>query len=473
MSSKIELKIAEALKNKQVQENLPRALGHSRRARASSIENVENWEELRDHASRVKKNALSRLDHYLVQLEQSLQRAGAKVIWARDSSEAVNFIVQLLHERGATRVVKSKSMTTEEVNLNEELEKAHVTPVETDLGEYIVQLAGQKPFHLLAPALNFSAREVAQLFEQKIGMPYTEDEKELTAMARKKLRWEFLNAGVGITGVNFAVAETGTLVIVENEGNALLSTAGPPVHIALMGIEKVIPRLSDLPIFLKLLTRSATGQPISSYVHFINGSRCPDEPDGPEQLYVILLDNGRSGILEDPYLSQTLNCIRCGACLNACPVYETIGGHAYGSTYQGPIGAILTPQLHSYKTALKHPFASSLCGACGDVCPVKIEIPHILLKLRERIQNVHDATASRLPLERYGFRLWAWSMTRSKRFETLSRWARRLQGVLFSGPALKLPFSPLRNWSRSRELPRFSQESFRELYRKRRDRESI
>lgn len=473
MSSTNLFQIEDALQNKQLQENLPRALGHARRARANSIGNVENWEELRDHASRVKKNTLSRLDHYLVQLEQSLQRAGAKVIWARDASEAVTFIVQLLHERRVTRVVKSKSMTTEEINLNEELEKAHVTPVETDLGEYIVQLAGQKPFHLLAPALHFSAREVAQLFEQEIGTPYTEDEREMTAIARKQLRWEFLKAGVGITGVNFAVAETGTLAIVENEGNILLSTAGPPVQIALMGIEKVIPRLSDLPVFLRLLTRSATGQAISSYVHFITGSRRPDEPDGPEQLYVVLLDNGRSGILDDHYLSQTLSCIRCGACLNACPVYETIGGHAYGSTYQGPIGSILTPQLHSYQTALKHPFASSLCGACGEVCPVKIEIPHILLKLRERIQSVHDATAFRPPLERFGFRLWAWAMLHSKRFETLSRWARKLQGVLFSRLALRLPFSPLRNWGRSRELPRFSPESFRELYRKRRDRESI
>ncbi len=473
MNSKIDLRIQQALKNKQLRDNLPRTLLHAQRSRARSVGTVKNWEELRDHASRVKKHSLSRLDHYLVQLEESLQRVGGKVVWARDSAEAIDFILRLLHERGVTRVVKSKSMTTEEVNLNEELERAHVTPVETDLGEYIVQLAGQKPFHLLAPALHFSAREVAQLFEQEIGMPYTEDAAEMTAMARKKLRWEFLQAGVGITGVNFAVAETGTLVIVENEGNVLLSTAGPPVHIALMGIEKVIPRLSDLPVFLRLLTRSATGQPISSYVHFVNGPRRPDELDGPEELYLVLLDNGRSDILKDPYLSQTLNCIRCGACLNACPVYETIGGHAYGSTYQGPIGAILTPQLHSYEAALKHPFASSLCGACGEVCPVKIEIPHILLKLRERIQVVHDKTPSRLPVERFAFRLWAWAMTSPARFQTLSRWARRLQGVLFSGPALKLPFSPLRYWSRSRDLPRIAPQSFRELYRKRRDRESI
>ena len=290
-------------------------------------------------------------------------------------------------------------------------------------------------------------------------------------MVRQKLRREFLEAGVGITGVNFAIAETGTLVIVENEGNALLSTAGPPVHIALMGIEKVIPRLSDLPVFLRLLTKSATGQAISSYVHFITGTSQLEEFDGPEQLYLILLDNGRSQILKDPYLAQTLSCIRCGACLNACPVYETIGGHAYGSTYQGPIGAILTPQLHNYKAGLKHPFASSLCGACGEVCPVKIEIPHILLKLRERIQLTQAETASNLSLERFGFRLWAWIMTCSTRFQTLSRWTRKAQRILFNRLVLQLPFSPLKYWTRNRELPRLPPESFRDLYQNRRDRE--
>ena len=336
-----------------------------------------------------------------------------------------------------------------------------------------MQLAGQKPFHLVAPALHFSAREVAELFEQERGMPYTEDVKELTAWARRHLRMEFLKADVGISGVNFAVAETGTLVIVENEGNALLSTSSPPLHIALMGIEKVVPRLADLPIFLKLLTRSATGQPISSYVHFITGPRRPGEPDGPEELVLILLDNGRSRILRDPYLAQTLHCIRCGACLNACPVYQTIGGHAYGSTYQGPIGAILTPQLYNFEEALEHPFASSLCGACGEVCPVKIEIPHILLKLRGRIQQEHAVRASRLPFERLGFRFWAWAMSDSNRFESLSLWLRRLPGLLLSGPLVRLPFSPLKKWVRSRELPQLPPESFREIHQRRRDRESI
>lgn len=471
MDSNINFQIEPALKNKQLQKNLPRALKHAQDNRAKAVQEETNWEELRNHANQVKQHSLSRLDHYLVQLEQSLQSVGGKVVWANDSAEAIDFILSLLHERGANRIVKSKSMTTEEINLNEELERAHVTPVETDLGEYIVQLAHQKPFHLLAPALHFSAQEVAELFEREIAMPYTSDPKEITAMVRQKLRREFLEAGVGITGVNFAIAETGTLVIVENEGNALLSTAGPPIHIALMGIEKVIPRLSDLPVFLRLLTKSATGQAISSYVHFITGTSQLEEFDGPEQLYLILLDNGRSQILKDPYLAQTLSCIRCGACLNACPVYETIGGHAYGSTYQGPIGAILTPQLHNYKAGLKHPFASSLCGACGEVCPVKIEIPHILLKLRERIQLTQAETASNLSLERFGFRLWAWIMTCSTRFQTLSRWTRKAQRILFNRLVLQLPFSPLKYWTRNRELPRLPPESFRDLYQNRRDRE--
>ena len=467
------LKIQEAPQDRRLQESLPRTLEHLHAARTRAVEEVDNWEDLRTHASRVKGHTLDRLDDYLIRLEKSIEKAGGKVVWANDAAEAIDFIRQLLHQREATRVVKSKSMTTEEVDLNAELEKAHISPLETDLGEYIVQLAGQKPFLLLAPALHFSAREVAELFEQEQGMPYTEDVEEVTAWARKHLRMEFLKADVGISGVNFAVAETGTLVIVENEGNALLSTSSPPLHIALMGIEKVVPRLADLPIFLKLLTRSATGQPISSYVHFITGPRRPGEPDGPEELVLILLDNGRSRILRDPYLSQTLHCIRCGACLNACPVYQTIGGHAYGSTYQGPIGAILTPQLHNFEEALDHPFASSLCGACGEVCPVKIEIPHILLKLRGRIQQEHAVRASRLPFERLGFRFWAWAMSHSNRFESLSLWLRRLQGLLLSGPLVRLPFSPLKKWVRSRELPQLPPESFREIHQRRRDRESI
>ena len=467
------LKIQEAPQDRRLQESFPRTLEHLHAARTRAVEEVDNWEDLRTHASRVKGHTLDRLDDYLIRLEKSIEEAGGKVVWANDAAEAIDFILQLLHQREATRVVKSKSMTTEEVDLNAELEKDHIFPLETDLGEYIVQLAGQKPFHLLAPALHFSAREVAELFEQECGMPYTEDVEEVTAWARRHLRMEFLKADVGISGVNFAVAETGTLVIVENEGNALLSTSGPPLHIALMGIEKVVPRLADLPIFLKLLTRSATGQPISSYVHFITGPRRPGEPDGPEELVLILLDNGRSRILQDPYLSQTLHCIRCGACLNACPVYQTIGGHAYGSTYQGPIGAILTPQLHNFEEALDHPFASSLCGACGEVCPVKIEIPHILLKLRGRIQQEHAVRASRLPFERLGFRFWAWAMSDSNRFESLSLWLRRLQGLLLSGPLVRLPFSPLKKWVRSRELPQLPPESFREIHQRRRDRESI
>ena len=461
------LNIKEAMQDRRLQENLPGTLEHAQEARARAVEEVENWEDLRTHASRVKGHTLDRLDDYLIRLEESIEGAGGKVVWAKDAAEAVDFILQLLHRREATRVVKSKSMTTEEVDLNRELEKAHISPLETDLGEYIVQLAGQKPFHLLAPALHFSTREIAELFERERGMPYTEDEEEITAWARTELRKEFLKADVGISGVNFAVAETGTLVIVENEGNALLSTSCPPVHIALMGIEKVVPRLADLPIFLKLLTRSATGQPISSYVHFITGPRRPAEPDGPEELYLILLDNGRSRILKDPYLSQTLHCIRCGACLNACPVYQTIGGHAYGSPYQGPIGAILTPQLYDFEEALEHPFASSLCGACGEVCPVKIEIPHILLKLRNRIQQKQAARASGLPFERLGFRIWAWAMSHPARFERLSRWVRRLQGLLLSKQVLSLPFSPLRKWARSRELPQLPSRSFREIYQKR------
>ncbi len=449
-----------ALADPVLQRNLGHTLPQVVHSNRQAVEAVSNWEELRSHAHRVKSHTLARLDHYLGELEEAIVRQGGKVIWAETGRAAAEFVIDLARRHGIDRVVKSKTMVGEEIHLNEALERARITPVETDLGEYIVQLAGQTPSHIIAPALHLSKEQISQLFTEKLQMESTDDVEKITATARQKLRADFLAAGMGITGVNFGVAETGTLVIVENEGNIRLTTAAPKIHVALMGIEKVIPRIGDLAVFLKLLVRSATGQEISSYINFINGPRRPRESDGPAEFYLVLIDNGRSRVVGDDLLRQTLHCIRCGACLNVCPVYQHIGGHAYASTYSGPIGAILTPQLEGLEEAPEHPFVSSLCGACHQVCPVKIEIPRILVSLRHKVQQQRDASPSRLSLEKGTMQLWARAMRSPKLFRRASDWARRLQWLL---PLMhRLP--PLRRWGKQRETPALAPRSFREIY---------
>jgi L-lactate dehydrogenase complex protein LldF len=463
--TKIPTRTRSALSDERLQKNLRGTLSKTLEGRRVAVAEVDNWEELRSHARQVKAHTLARLPYYLEQLESRVIEQGGKVFWAQTEKEATEFVVDLARTRGIRAAVKSKSMLGEEIHLNEALEAAHIEPIETDLGEYIVQLARQAPSHIVMPALHMSCSEVSELFTRKLGMAPTDDAEEITATARATLRQSFLKAHMGITGVNFGVAETGTIVIVENEGNARLSVAIPEIHVAIMGIEKVIPRQSDLSVFLKLLTRSATGQKISTYVNFVNGARRPGERDGPLEFYLVLVDNGRSRILEDNFLRQTLYCIRCGACLDICPVYQRIGGHAYGSTYQGPIGAILTPQLLGEAQAADHPFASSLCGACEQNCPVKIEIPHILLELRQRVQESRSGKAASLPLEKWAMQTWAWIASDPAWFARMGRLARRFQKPFFK-LAARLPFpSPLKRWSEQRELPVLPERSFRELYR--------
>ena len=454
-----------ALLDQKLQRNLAHVLGRTVNDRNAAVADVSNWEELREHARQVKTHTLSRLNHYLEELEDKIQEKGGRVIWAETPQQAIEFILDLAHRRQMNRVIKSKSMLTEEIHLNQALERAGINPIETDLGEYIVQLAGETPSHIIAPALHKSREEIADLFVEKVGMPATEDVVEITATARRILRDHFLTSQIGITGVNFAVAETGTIVVVENEGNARLTVSAPEIHVALMGIEKVIPRQSDLPVFLKLLIRSATGQKITSYINCLTGARRNDETDGPGEFYLVLIDNGRTQVLTDSYLRQTLACIRCGACQNVCPVYQRLGGHAYGSTYQGPIGAILTPQLGSLDEAPEHAFASSLCGACYEVCPVKIEIPHILLKLRDKTQTRKNSKAAHLPLEKWSIQLWAWIMQSPARYERLAMCFRVIQRILRGGEELKLPLPPFKRWMEHRELPTLPAQSFRDLYR--------
>lgn len=439
--------------------------------RAAAVESLPEWEELREEARRIKDEALLNLDRYLEQFEERATEAGARIHWASDAREACEIVSRITKEAGARRLVKSKSMTTEEVHLNEALEREGTLPIETDLGEWIIQLAGEAPSHIIAPAIHKTKGQVADLFVEKLAIEPTDDIEELTRTARRVLRQHFAESDLGVSGVNFAVAETGTILILENEGNARLTTSLPRVHVAMMGIEKVLPRFDDLEVFLRLLPRSGTGQHLTSYQSILTGPGA-SEGDGPEELHIVILDNGRTGMLRDRVTRQSLACIRCGACLNVCPVYQAIGGHAYGSVYPGPIGAIITPQLSGVEKASQLPFASSLCGACGDVCPVKIDIPELLLELRTRVVSrtglPHSPGSEHaLPprrLERLAFRAWSWTMRsplgyRCSAFlgrlflrNSLGRW---LAGHLVG---------PWKAWEKLRDLRPPARKSFRQIW---------
>src|ERR671928_1139700 len=395
--------------------NATSLFGERRKLAAASL---PNWEELRTQARAIKDEVLLHLDRYLEEFVRNAESRGAKIHWARDAAEANSIICGLAMERRARVIVKSKSMTTEETHLNTALEAAGMQVVETDLGEYIIQLAEETPSHIIAPAIHKTRGQIAELFTAELGMPPTDDVAQLTSTARATLRDRFAAADVGISGVNFGIAETGTIVIVENEGNIRLTTSLPRIHIAVMGIEKVLPRFADLDVFLKLLPRSGTGQRLTTYQSFITGTKRQAIDEGPEELHIVLLDNGRSRMLSHPVTRQSLACIRCGACLNACPVYQQVGGHAYGSVYPGPIGAVITPQLSGLGKTQQLPYASSLCGACREVCPVKIDIPELLLHLRAEVtEGTAAGTADqkgpvkRRPLESFAFGLYArvWS----------------------------------------------------------------
>ena len=418
---------------------------------------------VRQRAREIKDATLAELDVHLETLEASVLRRGGHVYWADDGEAASQAILDIIRDRGATKVVKSKSMTSEEIHLNKVLEAAGIETVETDFGEYIIQQAGHRPSHVVGPALHLSAQDVAEILSKTAGEQLSSDREELAAFARRQLRSHFAEAEVGITGVNFAVAETGTIVLISNEGNARLTTSLPKIHIALMGIEKVIPRLADLPYFLKVLARAATGQKLSIYTSMITGARQTGEIDGPEEFHLVILDNGRSKILGGP-LRESLFCIRCGACLNACPVYRTVGGHAYGGVYAGPIGAVLTPLFDGLADNHHLPHASSLCGACQTACPVKIAIPQMLVQLREQLHDDHIHVGR---LESLAYRLWARSLRSAWMYRlgtwlvtrTIGRWKRR------SGWLRRLP-GPLHGWTAKRDFPAPAPLRFRDWWDK-------
>jgi L-lactate dehydrogenase complex protein LldF len=382
-----------------------------------------------------------------------------------------DFVLALAKDRGARLIVKSKSMTTEEVDLNERLEHHNLEAVETDPGEYIIQLAHERPYHIVAPALHKTREQVADLLTERLGVPRETVIEKQTMIARAVLREKFLAADIGVSGANFLVADSGAIVLVENEGNARLTTSAPKIHIAVAGIEKLIPRAQDLAVFLKLLGRSATGQPLTVYTSFLSGPRRGEEIDGPDEFYVVLLDNGRTKVLADREKRQSLYCIRCGACLNHCPVYRKIGGHSFPWVYSGPIGAILTPQFLGVHHEPALPFASSLCGACAEVCPVKIDIPKILLDLRADVKKA-EARDGENRLERLAFRIFAWIMRHPHIYELAGLAAASLApsgegGAWVRNVSAPMNLPPVKLWLSQRDLPPAPAKSFRQLWRER------
>lgn len=456
-------RIADALDNGRMRANLRRALDGLVGKRLAAFPDGDELERLRDQGRAIRAYALEHLPDLLEALERNCIANGIQVHWAETCDQANRMVLDILHRRDARMLIKGKSMVSEELGLNAFLEGRGIEVVETDLGELIVQLAGEHPFHILAPSIHKDRRQVAALFKARFPeLPYSEDAEELTAAARRILREKFRGARVGLTGVNFAVAETGTLALVENEGNGRMCTTAPEVHIAITGIEKVVARLDQLPTLLTLLIRSATGQPITTYVNLIGAPRRVGELDGPKEAHLILLDNGRSRIFADPELRTTLHCIRCGACMNHCPVYARIGGHAYGTVYPGPLGGIIEPQLRGLDRVGELVDASSLCGACGEVCPVRIPIPQLLNRLRAEgvgagaDSRVRGRGSRRDPRQAMLWRIWAWFHAGPGRYRLMSGLLSRTGSLV---PRLVRP------WTRSRRAPRLAPKSLHQLAR--------
>jgi L-lactate dehydrogenase complex protein LldF len=455
--------VSRALRDKQLRKNFKFAMGNFILKRQQIFPDKEQTEQLRDLGAAIKRRALSKLPQLLQQLEEKCTQNGIQVHWAETVSEANQHVLEIMQTHQATRLVKGKSMVSEEMGLNEFLENNGIEARETDLGEFIIQLNHEKPSHIIVPAIHKNKKQIAQIFHEMLpDTPYTEDVEALNAIARRILRRKFFDAHVGLSGVNFAVAETGTLCLIENEGNGRMSTTVPAVHIAVMGLEKVVEKLVDVPPLLRLLTGSATGQLITTYVNMITSPRKDGEKDGPREVHLIILDNGRSEIMSDPQLRQTLQCIRCGTCLNHCPVYTRIGGHAYGFVYPGPIGKILNPQIEGLKKAGILATASSLCEACAEVCPVKIPIPQLLRRLRNESYStdtfckVKDCGYKKSPLETWAWKGWEMVNTHPRLYAV----GQRIMGTLGS----KIPtWGPLKQWTRYRTAPKFAKKSLHRL----------
>jgi L-lactate dehydrogenase complex protein LldF len=439
-----------ALADTQLRRNLGRATSTIRAKRAAVVGEVDDWEALREAGAQIKDRALRHLDHWLQTLEASVQRAGGTVHWARDGAEACAIVADVARAHASDEVIKVKSLATDEIGLNDALQRAGIHAVETDLAELIVQLSDDSSSHILVPAIHRNRAEIAALFRRELGVEVSSDPAELTAAARAHLRAKFLSVPVGVSGANFAIAETGHVVVVESEGNGRMCTTLPEVLVSVVGIEKVLPRWRDLQVMLQLLPRSSTGERMNPYTSIWSGV---SDGDGPREFHLVLLDAGRTDVLADAVGRDALRCIRCSACLNVCPVYERTGGHAYESVYPGPIGAILTPQLRGLERAPTLPWASSLCGACYEVCPVKIDIPSILVHLRGRVVREAGAPAG----ERAAMAAMARVFSSRRAYEAAQRAARLGRGPLAD--------AAMRPWTRSRELPDVPARSFREWWR--------
>lgn len=427
-----------------------------------ALESLPDAGATRDLGRAIRAHTIAHLDRYLEQFEANFEENGGRVHWASDAEEARRIVLEIAAQHGAKRVAKSKSMVTEEIALNAALEKAGIEVFETDLGEFIAQQGGDHPSHIIVPVMHLTRQEVGQIFAEKLGVPYTDTITELNAIARETLRAVYLTADLGITGCNFAVAESGSLCLVTNEGNGRMVTSLPRVHVALMGMERIVPTMADLSVMLQLLSRSATGQKLTVYTSLVSGPRRPGEPHGPEEMHVVIVDNGRSRALAGD-LAEILYCIRCGACLNACPVYRTIGGHAYGSVYPGPVGSVVSPILGGIAAHADLPHASTLCGACLDVCPVRIDLPTLLLRLRRETVR-HGESPAWLSA---GMKVYQAAATGSGRFRLAARlggWFSRLVGGWFRGP---LP-GPLAAWTRHRHFPAFAAKTFQQQWKERR-----
>jgi L-lactate dehydrogenase complex protein LldF len=440
---------------------LQRGVDKHRATRAVSQAGFQDWPAARQAAAETKWDAINHLGSYLAEFAGKVEARGARVHWAGTGAQAQEIIVGIAREKHARSVIKSKSMTSEEIHLNDALERAGFEVIESDLGEFIVQLRHEPPYHIVAPALHLTRGEISDLFVRELGSAPTDVPEELTLIARRVLRKKYLTADIGITGANFAIAETGMISITENEGNARLTSALPRVMISLLGIEKILPRLEDLALFLPVLSTAATGQALSCYNTIYGGPRQPGEPDGPEEWHVVLLDNGRTELLADAEQREALHCIRCGACLYACPVFRTVGGHTYATVYSGPIGSVITPHFRGLQEWKHLSAASSLCGACAETCPVKINLHHHLLR------NRRNAAAARPAFrERLAWRLFGFVVTRPGWY----RWCRKLTRAVQPLHAVVkgTRLDPARAWTQTRDLPPIARPTFKEWWGQRR-----
>jgi L-lactate dehydrogenase complex protein LldF len=420
----------------------------------------QSWQSARQAAAETKWEAVNHLDKYLVEFTDKLAARGTKIHWASTGTQARDIILGIIREKKARSIIKSKAMTSEEIHLNEALEESGYEVVESDLGEFIVQLRKEAPYHIVFPAMHLSRGDISELFQRELGSAKTDNPEDLTMIARRVLREKYITADIGLTGANFAIAETGMISITENEGNARLTAALPKVVISLLGIEKVLPRLEDLALFLPMLAVSGTGQPLTCYNSFYGGPRQAGESDGPEEYHVVLLDNRRTELLADAEQRDALHCIRCGACLNVCPIFRNVGGHTYGTTYSGPIGSVITPHLRGLQDWKHLPYASSLCGACTETCPVKIDLHHHLLQNRRNA--VHQKPSF---WERLSFKLFAFVVNRPAIYslaKTLGRIGSKLH-PLIKGSVL----DPARGWTKTRDLPPVAPQTFKEYWRNR------